>query len=129
MSKRNKTDLSDKAKIVKLRKEKLTIEEIGKRVKRSKSVVSRVLKLYKETGRLSNTKKPGRPRKTTAKEDRVIQRLVLKDRFLTAGKISKQMEGVTNVSRQTVSRRLHEIGLFARSPRKKPLISKKKQSS
>ncbi|KAF2366364.1 Transposase Tc1-like, partial [Trinorchestia longiramus] len=33
------------------------------------------------------------------------------------------------VSRQTVSRRLHEIGLYARSPRKKTLISKKNQTA
>lgn len=36
---------------------------------------------------------------------------------------------MTNVSRQTVSRRLHEIGLHARSPRKRPLISKKNQAA
>ena len=86
MSKRIKVDAAVKSEIVKLRKENLTIEQIGKHVKRSKSVVSRVLKLYNETGRLTNTKKSGRPRKTTVREDRVMKRLALKDRFLTAGK-------------------------------------------
>ncbi|KAF2356003.1 Endonuclease/exonuclease/phosphatase [Trinorchestia longiramus] len=38
-----------------------------------------------------------------------MQRPALKDRSLTAGKISSQIEGDTNVSRQTVSRRSHEI--------------------
>ena len=48
-------------------------------------------KLYNETGRLTNTKKSGRPRKTIVRENRIMQRLALKDRFLTAGKISKQI--------------------------------------
>ena len=56
-----------------------------------------------------------------------MHRLALKDRFNTATGISKQVKDVIGVSRQTVSRRLHEIGLFARCPRKKPLISKKNQ--
>ena len=98
MSKRIKVDGADKLEIVKLRKEHLTVEQISKHVKRFKSVVSRVLKLYNKTGRLTNTKKSGQPRKTTVREDRIMQRLALKDRFLTAGKISKQIEGVTNVS-------------------------------
>ena len=58
-----------------------------------------------------------------------MQCLALKDCFQTACKISKQIEDVTNVSQQTVSRWLHEIGLYARSPRKKPLISKKNQAA
>ena len=128
MSKRIKADVADKQEIVKLRKENLSVEQISKHVKRSKSV-SRVLKLYNETGRLTNTKKSGRPRKTRVREDRAKQRLALKERFLTAGKISKQIEGVTNVSRQTMSRQLHEIDLDARSPRKKPLLSKKNQAT
>lgn len=129
MAKHNKVDTAVKSEIVKLRNEKKTIEEISKQVKRSKSVVSRVLTLYNATGRLTNSKKPGRPRKTTVREDRVMQRLALKDRFLTASQISKDIADVTDVSRQTVSRRLHEIGLYARSPVKKPLISKKNQAA
>ena len=65
MSKRITVDAAVKSEIVKLRKENLIIEQIGKHVKRSKSVVSRVLKLYNETGRLTNTKKSGRLRKTS----------------------------------------------------------------
>jgi transposase len=79
MAERIKVDAAVKSEIVKLRKENHTIEQIAKQIKRSKSVVSRILKLYSETGRLTNTKNPGRPRKTTVREDRVNQRLALKD--------------------------------------------------
>ena len=63
MSKRIKVDAAVKSEILKLQKENLTIEPIGKRGKRSKSVASRFLKLYNETGRLTNTKKSGNQEK------------------------------------------------------------------
>ena len=67
MSQRIKVNAAVKSEIVKLRKENHTIEQIAKQIKRSKSIVSRILKLYNTTGMLTNTKKPGRPRKTTVR--------------------------------------------------------------
>ena len=51
----------------------------------------------------------------------------MKDRFKPATVISREIKNTNNIniSRQTVSRRLNEIGLYSRSPVKKPLISKK----
>ena len=56
-----------------------------------------------------------------------MQRMSLKDRFKSCTEIKRVMNSTSrvNVSRWTVSRRLQEIGLFNRTPRKKPLHSSK----
>ena len=61
-----------------------------------------------------------------AREDLIMQRMSLKDRFKSCTEIKRVMKtSCVNVSRQTVSRRLQEIGLFNRTPRKKSLVSSK----
>ena len=52
MAKRQKLDYSVRQAIVKLHKEKHTIREISEKVKRSKSVVGRVVKSYIDTGKI-----------------------------------------------------------------------------
>ena len=123
MAKRQKLDYSVRQAIVKLHKEKHTIREISEKVKRSKSVVGRVV----ITGKIVSAFKTCRPRKSSAREDRIMQRISLKDRFKSCTEIKRVMNRTScvNVSRQTVSRRLQEIGLFNRTPRKKPLVSSK----
>ena len=113
--------------IVKLHKEKHSIKEISEKVKCSKSVVGRVVKSYNDTGKIVSAFKTGRLRKTSAGEDRIMQRMSLKDRFKSCTEIKRVMNSTScvNVSRQTVSRWLQEIGLFNQTPKKKPLVSSK----
>ena len=123
MAKRQQLDYSVRQDIVKLHKEKHTIREISEKVKRSKSVIGRVVKSYNDTGKIVSAFKTGRPRKTSAREDRIMQRMS----FKSCTEIKRVMNSTScvNVSRQTVSRRLQEIGLFNQTPRKKPLVSSK----
>ena len=127
MANRQKVDKNLRVTVVKLHKQNVSIREIAERVNRSKSVIGRIVKTYKDTGRVLSQNKMGRPRKTSARQDRAIQRIALRDRFTTAAQISRDLQGANtlDVSRCTVSRRLQEIGLLARRPRKKPLISRK----
>ena len=81
MAKQQKLGYSVRQSIVKLHKEKHIIREISEKVKRSKSVVGRVLKSYNDTGKKVSAFKTGRLRKTSAREDRIMQRMSLKDRF------------------------------------------------
>ena len=67
---------------------------------------------------------------TTEREDRMIVKMSLKDRFDTATStlahiVSKQK----SQSRKTVSRRLNKEKLVARIPCRKPLIPKKNQKA
>ena len=87
MAKRQKLYYSVRQAIVKLHKEKHTIREISEKVKRSKSVVGRVVKSSNDTGKIVNAFKTGRPCKTSAREDRIMQRMSLKDRFSLAQKL------------------------------------------
>ena len=127
MAKRQKLDYSVRQAILKLHKEKHTIREISEKVKRSESVVGRVVKSYNDTGKIVSAFKTGRPRETSVREDRIMQRMSLKDRFKSCTEIKRVMNRTScvNVSRQTVSRWLQEIGLFNRTPRKNPLVSSK----
>ena len=127
MAKRKKLEYTVRQAIVKLHKEKHTIREISEKVKRSKSVVGRVVKSYNDTGKIITAFKTSRPRKTSVREDRIMQRMSLKDRFKSCTEIKSVTNSTScvNVSRQIVSRRLQEIGLLNRTPRKKPLVSSK----
>ena len=115
---------------MRLHKENHTIRDIPEKVKRSKSAVGRVIKSYNDTGKIVSAFKISRPRKTSAREDRIMQRMSLKDRFKSCTEIKRVMNSTScvNVSRQSVSRRLQEIGLFNRTSRKKPLVSSKNKN-
>lgn len=112
-------------------KEKKSVTEISNIVKRSKSVVHRVINKYKQTNSLEAKPKTGRPPKTSSREDRKIVSMSKKDRFATAASISREFSEETGntISRKTVSRRLRSVGLHARVPASKPLISKKNQKA
>ncbi|GBN60330.1 Transposable element Tcb2 transposase [Araneus ventricosus] len=60
----------------------------------------------------------GRPRATTATEDRYLSIIARRNRGATASQLSRDLyeANETRVSRVTVSKRLHETGLFARRP-------------
>ena len=67
MAKRQKLDYSVRQAIVNLHKEKYTIREISEKVKRSKSVVGRVVKSYNDIGKIVRAFKTGTPRKTSTR--------------------------------------------------------------
>ena len=124
------TSLEVRELIVKLCKEdKCSIGEIADIVRKSKSVVHGILMRFEKTGLCEAKKPPGRPRKTTARDDRWITLKSKKDQFATATDISKKARDYLGikVSRHTVSRKLNEQHLIARAPSTKPFISKKNQ--
>ena len=81
--------------IVKLHKEKHTIREISEKVKRSKSVVGRFVKSYNDTGKIISAFKTGTPGKTSAREDRIMSRMSLKDRFKSCTEIKRVMNSAS----------------------------------
>ncbi|GFW94705.1 transposable element Tcb2 transposase [Trichonephila clavipes] len=83
----------------------------------NKSVVSRAWKAFQTTDTSVRKVGGGRPRMTTAGDDRYIS-LQVKGRRQSASIIAQQLSTATGrqVSRFTVARRLHKGGLFARRP-------------
>ena len=68
----------------------------------------------------------GRPRKSSKKVDRIIKcKSTANVKKTAAAEIARELkdENLANVSRSTVTRRLHDVGLFGCIGIKKPLIS------
>ncbi len=86
--------LSVKQAIIRLKKQNKPIREIAKTLGVAKTTVWNILKKKERTGELSNTKRPGRPRKTTVVDDWIIISLVKKTPFTTVGQIKKTLQEV-----------------------------------
>ncbi|GBM12593.1 hypothetical protein AVEN_146776-1 [Araneus ventricosus] len=82
------------------------------------SVVRNLWKQFQDTGSIDRKPGQGRPRATTATEDRYLSIIAKRNRGVTASQLSRVLYAATGtrVSRVTVSKRLHETGLFARRP-------------
>ncbi len=122
--------LSVKQAIIRLKKQNKPIREIAKTLGVAKTTVWNILKKKERTGELSNTKRPGRPRKTTVVDDRRIHSLVKKTPFTTVGQIKNTLQEVgVCVSKSTIKRRLHQSEYRGFTTRCKPLVSLKNRKA
>ncbi|GBN13741.1 Transposable element Tcb2 transposase [Araneus ventricosus] len=80
------------------------------------SVVCNLWKQFLDTGSIKGKPGQGRPRATTATEDCYLSIVARCNRGATASQLSRDLYAATGprVSRVTVSKRLHETGLFVR---------------
>ncbi|GFV23953.1 transcription factor Sox-6 [Trichonephila clavipes] len=81
-------------------------------------VVCSLWKKLQDTGFVERKPEQGRPRTTTAREDRPLSIIARRNRGAKASQFSRHLYAApgTRVSRVTVSQRLHERGLFTRKP-------------
>jgi transposase len=91
----------------------------------SRSAVSRLVARFKEVGHMEPKKGRGRNRLSTPREDRILQRICKRNRFESSSSISAQWLASTGVQAcaSTVRRRLCTLGLSAKRPVKKPLLT------
>ncbi|GBN29465.1 hypothetical protein AVEN_196838-1 [Araneus ventricosus] len=82
------------------------------------SVLCNLWKQFLDTGSIERKPGQGRPRATTATEDRYLPIIARRNRGATASQLSCDLyvASDTRVSRVTVSKILHATGLFARRP-------------
>ena len=101
------------------------VREIGRRLGVSPSVVVRLRQRFQATGSVQDRPRSGRPRKTTAREDRYIARLATATRSTTASRIRQQLRTTSNINvcTQTVRNRLHAVHLRSRRPAVRPRLS------
>ena len=100
--------------------------EIASKMFCSRNSVHSMIMKYKKTKCIANLAGRGRKRKTTVREDKVIQRKIKADRRKSASSVKHEIMqeiGIT-ISSQTVRRRAHEAGLYGRIARKKPYVNK-----
>ena len=114
---------SDKKVALRLKKVGFTPTEIGKSLGFHRSTISRFFKRFETTNDVARVKGSGRPRISTEKQDKTLERLSLKDRFESCSSLKTKWMRATCVSAsaRTVNRRLLDADLPARKPRKKPL--------
>ncbi|KFM64338.1 Transposable element Tc1 transposase, partial [Stegodyphus mimosarum] len=84
----------------------------------AQSVISRLWQRFQDDGNVSRRYSTGRPRVTTPNEDRYLAVTANSNRWSTASDLFRQLSSATGttISRQTVYRRLGQIGLYARRP-------------
>ncbi|KAK7106326.1 hypothetical protein V1264_017592 [Littorina saxatilis] len=92
--------------------------EVARRLHVSISVIVRLIQRFTATGRVQERRRPGRPKKKTPREDRLIERLALQTRTASSSIIQRQLRVATNtnISQQTIRDRLHGFNLRSRRP-------------
>ena len=82
--------LTEKAKIIALTEQNVSNREIAVKTSFNESSVRRFLKKYRETEKLEKTKGSGRKKCTNERENRVIMKISLRDRFKNAVEIASE---------------------------------------
>ncbi|XP_073505328.1 uncharacterized protein [Phyllobates terribilis] len=113
--------------IITLRNEGQSVQKIGQTLKVSPSAVAKTIKRYKETGSDEDRPRKGRPRVTSASEDKFIRVTSLRNRRLTAAQIRDQVNATQSsssrhISTTTVKRRHCAASLRGKISARKPLL-------
>ena len=91
----------------------------------SQRQVQRIRKRYEETGDVFDKPRSGRPRKTTARENRLLARKSKASPFSTAAELHETWSPEVPMSTSTVCRILSRNGLHGRISAQKPALNKR----
>ncbi|XP_073528959.1 uncharacterized protein [Phyllobates terribilis] len=127
MARKKQLSTEKRVAIITLRNEGQSVQKIGKTLKVSPRAVAKTIKRYKETGSHEDRPRKGRPRVTSASEDKFIRVTSLRNRRLTAAQIRDQVNVTQSsssrlISSTTVKRRLCAAGLHGKIAARKPLL-------
>ena len=113
-----------KRRIVALHENGQGYKKIDNTLKLRCSTVAKIIQRFKRAGSTQNRPRVGCPKKLSARTERHIQMLSLKNRHRSAVSIAAEIEEVGGqpVSAQTIRRTLHQIGVHGCHPRRKPLL-------
>ncbi len=111
--------------VISLHKKGKGYKKISKALLISQNTVAKVVQTFKKnwTATISQ-RRPGRPRKLTPRQERLLMRRVEENRHASSLQLSKEVESQTGVtiSRDTIRRTLQRNGMPGCCPRKKPLL-------
>ncbi|KAH9381995.1 hypothetical protein HPB48_010206 [Haemaphysalis longicornis] len=110
--------IEDRKLITRLFSEGLKQKAICQRTGRSKTSVSRIIRAFRDEGRITDAKRTGRPRATQHTDDELIVAAVVVDPLLNAKEIRHELS--LDISTATIRRRLEEAGISNCAPGKKP---------
>ncbi len=100
-------------------------KKISKALLISQNTVAKVVQTFKKDGTATiSQRRPGRPRKLTPRQERLLMRRVEENRHASSLQLSKEVESQTGVtiSRDTIRRTLQRNGMHGCRPWKKPLL-------
>lgn len=102
-----------------------SVRYAARSIGKPETTVRRAITRYRETNSYSRRHGSGRPRATSARDDRFVILQSLRDRHSTAVQLAQRLRGVrgTAVNSQTVRRRLVEYGLRARRSARVPQLT------
>ncbi len=112
-------------KIIYLHKKGEGYKEISKALLISQNTVAKVVQTFKKDGTATiSQRRPGRPRKLTPRQERLLMRRVEENRHASSLQLSKEVESQTGVTIccDTIRRTLQRNGMHGCCPRKKPLL-------
>jgi transposase len=103
----------------------MTTRAVAAAMNCNQSTIARLQHRFQQNGRVQDNPGRGRPRVTTARQDRQIQLAHLRDRFRPATQTAHLIPGrhAPRISSSTVRRRLHEAHLRARRPYVGPVLT------
>ncbi|GFY14331.1 transposable element Tcb1 transposase [Trichonephila clavipes] len=118
MARKNHLDDFTRGRMIEKLEEGRTVTSVAAEFEINKSDISRAWKSFQTTGTSVRKVDGGRPRTTTAGDDRYITLQAKRGQRQSASVIAQQLSTATGrqVSRFTVARRLHKGGLFAPRP-------------
>ena len=120
---RRKMSEALKWQIIGMRNAGMSLRQIGQQVGRHHSIISRLINKHRATADVKDRPRPGRPRKTTAREDRALLRLVRRRSFDSSSLLRRQWLPGRILSDRTVRNRLKAAGYRARRPVKRIQLS------
>ncbi len=107
-------------------------KKISKALLISQNTVAKVVQTFKKDGTATiSQRRPGRPRKLTPRQERLLMRRVEENQHASSLQLSKEVEsqiGVT-ISHDTIRRTLQRNGMHGCHPRKKPSPKAQAQKS
>ena len=125
MGKKAALSSEKRAQIVSLSTMKLSEREISRQMKVSKTAVHNAIEKFRKENTFKDSKRSGRPRISSSRDDRFIRKVVSQSPMSSAKKIQAGMaERGINMSEKTIRRRLSvDFGLKSYRPAQKPRLT------
>jgi transposase len=101
----------------------MSLKAIGRHMGYHYTVVSRLVRKYTQTNNVKDLPRFGRPRVTSDRDDRALQRLVRRMPFATSHVLKQHWLPNRRLSTRTVRNRLKSAGLKSRRVIKRPLLA------
>ena len=103
----------------------MTVNDVAVHFNLNRSTIFRLKRKLNQTGDGVDLQRTGRPRKTSAAEDRHLRTLHLRNRFRSASETARNWARNEWISLRTVLRRLKNAGLRSRRPVQKQVLNKR----